>query len=173
MGLFRPTNTWRISVFRALRFHQSASVSSALCFPHCFPSLYGFLPWSAWVPLPLGRSDLRSSTTSLRLGPLSAVFPRTGFRFEIQSSLGALLLVNRASLVARFHPRPALATLLTFCLPLRYLASSAPLESQELCLSHLGVRLLRGFSAPSKLASLGCPSDPPSMGFLPSTLSSN
>ena len=173
MGLFRPTNTWRISVFRALRFHQSASVSSALCFPHCFPSLYGFLPWSAWVPLPLGRPDLRSSTTSLRLGPLSSVSlgPVSVLRFSSASELYSRLF--RASLATRFHPCDALAlshdllfslwgiwlpvprTALRPCFPLR---SSAPLW--VLCTMEVG------FPSVAR-------SGPPSMRFFPSTLSSN
>ena len=28
-----------------------------LCLPRCFLSLYGFLPWSAWIPLSLDRLD--------------------------------------------------------------------------------------------------------------------
>lgn len=109
VGLFRPTSTWRVPVFRVLRYTRSASVSSALCFPHCFLSLLGFLPWSAWVPLPLGRPDLRSSTTALRLGPLSSVSLGlvSVLRFSSASELCSRLF--RASLATQFHPCDALA----------------------------------------------------------------
>ena len=56
VGLFRPTGTSRVSVFRVLRYIRSVAISSTFCVPRCLPSLFGFLPWSAWAPLPLGRS---------------------------------------------------------------------------------------------------------------------
>ena len=63
-----------------------------LVLPSLLLSLLGFLPWSARAPLPRSRfafvrCDLASPW------PLVLDCSRTGFRFEIQFSLGALLPV--------------------------------------------------------------------------------
>ena len=64
-------------------------------------------------------------------------------------------------------------SLLTFCLPLRYLASCAPLDL-AVCLSHLRSFDCHGVSLHLEVALPRCyPSGAPSLGFLPSTLSSN
>ena len=108
-----------------------ASLVVSCLFSAFFLGLRGF-PYLLAAPTYVHRRPRFASAPCSR-------FSRTGFRFEIQFNLGALLLMNRALLVARFHPCPASASLLTFCLPLRSLASSAPLEFLELCLSHLEV----------------------------------
>jgi len=104
VGLFRPTGTSRVVVFRVLRYIRSVSVSSTFCFPRCLPSLFGFLPWSAWVPLPPGRFRSFRSATSLRHGPWLIVsfelvpVVRFGSAPELCSRL------FRALPVAWFHP---------------------------------------------------------------------
>ena len=59
-----------------------------------------------------------------------------------------------------------------FCLPLRYLASGAPLESliRRLCLSLFAVSTVLRFLCTSEVGFPRCyPSGSPSLGFLPST----
>ena len=109
VGLFRPTGTSRVVVFRALRYIRSVSVSSTFCFPRCLPSLVGFLPWSAWVPLPLGRFRSFRFATSLRHGPwLIVSFELVPVvRFGSASELCSRLF--RALPAAWFHPRCVLA----------------------------------------------------------------
>ena len=115
MGLFRPTGTSRVVVFRVLRYIRSVAISGTFCFPRCLPSLVGFLPWFAWVPLfmvfrpPLGRSRSFRSATSLRHGPwLIVSFELVPVvRFGSASELCSRLF--RASPVARFHPCAVLA----------------------------------------------------------------
>ena len=105
VGLFRPTGTSRVMVFRVLRYIRSVSVSSTFCFPRCLPSLVGFLPWSAWVPLPPGRFRSFRSATSLRPGPWLIVSSElvSVMRFGSASELCSRLF--RALPVAWFHPR--------------------------------------------------------------------
>jgi len=109
VGLFRPTGTSRVVVFRVLRCIRSVSVSSTFCFPRCLPSLFGFLPRSAWAPLPPGRFRSFRSATSLRPGPwLIVSFELVPVvRFGSVSELCSRLF--RALSVARFHPRYVLA----------------------------------------------------------------
>ena len=109
MGLFRPTGTSRVSVFRALRYIRSVTVSSTFCVPRCSPSLFGFLPWSAWAPLPPGRFRSFRSATSLRPGPWLIVSSELVpvVRFGSASELCSRLF--RALPVARFHPCAVLA----------------------------------------------------------------
>ena len=104
MGLFRPTGTSRVMVFRVLRYIRSVAISCTFCFPRCLPSLFGFLPWSAWVPLPPGRFRSFRSATSLRPGPLLIVsFELVPVvRFGSASELCSRLF--RALPAARFHP---------------------------------------------------------------------
>ena len=115
VGLFRPTGTSRVSVFRVLRYIRSVTISGTFCVPRCLPSLVGFLPWLAWVPLfmifrpPLGRSRSFRFATSLRPGPwLIVSFELVPVvRFGSASELCSRLF--RASPVARFHPCAVLA----------------------------------------------------------------
>ena len=111
MGLFRPTGTSRVVVFRVLRYIRSVTISCTFCFPRCSPSLVGFLPWSAWVPLPPGRFRSFRSASSLRPGPWLIVSSELVpvVRFGSASELCSRLF--RALPVARFHPRhvPALS----------------------------------------------------------------
>ena len=76
-----------------------------LLLPRCLPSLVGFLPWSAWVPLPPGRFRSFRSATSLRHGPwLIVSFELVPVvRFGPASELCSRLF--RALPVAWFHPR--------------------------------------------------------------------
>ena len=76
-GGWRPSDSWVCSAPLALRGLWSSEsyvtsgrlLSPAPCFPRRFPSLFGFLPESAWVPLPLGRFRSFRFATSLRSGP--------------------------------------------------------------------------------------------------------
>ena len=97
VGLSHPTGTLRVPVFRVLRYLRSVSVSSTLCFPRCYCPFSAFFLGLRGLPClvaasPYGRCDLASPW------PLVLDCSRTGFRFEIQFSLGALLPVV---------PRPA------------------------------------------------------------------
>ena len=92
MGLFRPTGTSRVVVFRVLRSYQSVSVSSTFAylavsclFTAFFLGLRGF-PYLL-TALILFFSDLASPW------PIVFGFPSDCFRFEIQSSLVAFLLI--------------------------------------------------------------------------------
>ena len=115
VGLFHPTGTSRVSVFRVLRYIRSVTISGTFCVPRCLPSLVGFLPWFAWVPLfmvfrpPLGRFRSFRLATSLRPGPwLIVSFELVPVvRFGSASELCSRLF--RASPVARFHPCAVLA----------------------------------------------------------------
>ncbi len=104
VGLFRPTGTSRVSVFRVLRHIRSVAISCTFCFPRCLPSLVGFLPWFAWVPLPLGRFRSFRSATSLRPGPWLIVSFELApvVRFGSASELCSRLF--RALPAAWFHP---------------------------------------------------------------------
>ena len=104
VGLFRPTGTSRVMVFRVLRYIRSVAISCTFCFPRCLPSLVGFLPWSARAPLPPGRFRSFRSATSLRHGPwLIVSFELVPVvRFGSASELCSRLF--RALPVARFHP---------------------------------------------------------------------
>ena len=104
MGLFRPTGTSRVVVFRVLRYIRSVAISCTFCFPRCLPSLVGFLPWSARAPLPPGRFRSFRSATSLRHGPwLIVSFELVPVvRFGPASELCSRLF--RALPAARFHP---------------------------------------------------------------------
>ena len=104
MGLFRPTGTSRVVVFRVLRYIRSVTISCTFCVPRCLPSLFGFLPWSAWVPLPLGRLRSFRSATSPRHDPwLIVSFELVPVvRFGSASELCSRLF--RALPAARFHP---------------------------------------------------------------------
>lgn len=108
VGLFRPTGTWRVPVFRVLRYIRSASVSSALCFPRCCCPFSAFFLGLRGLPCPVATS-LSCAATSLRLGPSSSVSlgPVSVLRFSSASELCSRL--SRASLAAQFHPRAALA----------------------------------------------------------------
>lgn len=108
VGLFRPTGTWRVPVFRVLRYIRSASVSSALCFPRCCCPFSAFFLGLRGLPCPAATS-LSCAATSLRLGPSSSVSlgPVSVLRFSSASELCSRL--SRASLAAQFHPRAALA----------------------------------------------------------------
>ena len=115
VGLFRPTGTSRVVVFRVLRYIRSVAISSTFCFPRCSPSLVGFLPWFAWVPLfmvfrpPLGRFRSFRLATSLRPGPWLIVSSELVpvVRFGSASELCSRLF--RALPVAWFHPCAVLA----------------------------------------------------------------
>ena len=143
-------------VFRVLRHIRSVAISCTFCFPRCLPSLFGFLPWSAWAPLPRGRFRSFRSATSLRPGPWLIVSSELVpvVRFGSASELCSRLF--RALPVARFHPCAVSALSPDFFLLLRYLASGAPLDL-AVCLSHLrsfdcpGVSLHSGSCSPSVL----------------------
>ncbi len=109
VGLFRPTGTSRVSVFRALRYIRSVAISSTFCIPRCSPSLFGFLPWSAWVPLPLGRFRSFRFATSLRHGPWLIVSFELAPVLRFGSAPELCSRLFRALSVARFHPCYVLA----------------------------------------------------------------
>ena len=75
VDLFRPTGTSRVMVFRVLRYIRSVAISSTFCVPRCSPSLIGFLPWLAWVPLPLGRLWSLDRFRSFRFHDLASPWP--------------------------------------------------------------------------------------------------
>jgi hypothetical protein len=177
VSLFHLTSTSRVIVFRVLRCNQSVSVSSSFCFPRCSPSLFGFLPWSAWVPLPLGRFRSFRFTTSLRLGPLSLVVPLTGFRCEIQFSLVAFLLTASCParcLVSSSHRQGALSWLSIFLWGIWLPVPRSNPEPWDSAFPTFGVSTPLGFLCTLEVAPTHCyMSKPPSMMFLPFTLSSN
>jgi len=105
VGLFHPTGTSRVVVFRALRYIRSVAISGPFCVPRCSPSLFGFLPWSAWVPLPPGRFRSFRSATSLRPGPLLIVSSELAPVLRFGSAPELCSRLFRALSVARFHPR--------------------------------------------------------------------
>jgi len=151
VGLFRPTGTSRVSVFRVLRYILSVTVSSTFCVPRCFPSLFGFLPWSAWAPLPPGRFRSFRSATSLRPGPwLIVSFELVPVvRFGSASELCSRLF--RALLVARFHPCYALALSPDFLSPFEVSGFWCPARvscSEALPFPPSQFLLPWGFSAP-------------------------
>ena len=161
MGLFRPTGTSRVAVFRVLRHIRSVAISGTFCLPRCSPSLVGFLPGFAWVPLfmvfrpPLGRSRSFRFATSLRPGPWLAVsFELVPVvRFGSASELCSRLF--RASPVARFHPHYVLALSHDFLTPFEVSGFRCPARPCGLPFPPSQFRLPWGFSAPWKLLSLG------------------
>ncbi len=126
--------------------------------PSLFLSLFGFLLRSAWVPLPLGRLRSFRFATSLRLSPLSSVFPQTGFRCEIQFSLVALLLVaSRLAhcLVSSLHRLALSLDLLSLFEVSSFLCPAQASSLETLLFPPSQFRLPWGFSALWKLISLG------------------
>ena len=151
VGLFRPTGTSRVVVFRVLRYIRSVAVSSTFCVPRCLPSLFGFLPESAWVPLPLGRFRSFRSATSLRPGPwLIVSFELVSvLRFGSASELCSRLF--RALPVAWFRPRAVLALSPDFLSPFEVSGFWCPARvscSEALPFPPSQFRLPWGFSAP-------------------------
>ena len=161
MGLFRPTGTSRVVVFRVLRYIRSVTISGTFCVPRCLPSLVGFLPWFAWVPLfmvfrpPLGRFRSFRLATSLRPGPwLIVSFELVPVvRFGSASELCSRLF--RASPVARFHPCAVLALSPDFLSPFEVSGFWCPARPCGLPFPPSQFLLPWGFSAPLKLLSLG------------------
>ena len=155
VGLFRPTGTSRVSVFRALRYIRSVAVSSTFCVPRCSPSLFGFLPWSAWAPLPHGRFRSSRFATSLRPGPwLIFSFELVPvLRFGSASELCSR--VFRALSVARFHPRYVSAFSPDFLSPFEVSGFLCPARPCGLPFPPSQFRLPWGFSALWKLLPLG------------------
>ena len=112
-GGWRSSDSWVCSAPLALRglwsseFYVTVSrfLFPAPWRPSLFLSLFGFLSWSAWVPLPLGRFRSFRSATSLRPGPwLIVSFELVPVvRFGSASELCSRLF--RALPVAWFHPR--------------------------------------------------------------------
>lgn len=159
--MFRPTGTSRVAVFRVLRHIRSVAISGTFCLPRCSPSLVGFLPGFAWVPLfmvfrpPLGRSRSFRFATSLRPGPWLAVsFELVPVvRFGSASELCSRLF--RASPVARFHPRHVSALSHDFLTPFEVSGFRCPARPCGLPFPPSQFRLPWGFSAPWKLLSLG------------------
>ena len=144
-------------------------LSPAPCFPRCLPSLVGFLPWLAWVPLPPGRFRSFRSATSLRPGPWLIVSFELVPVVRFGSASELCSRVFRALSVARFHPRYVSAFSPDFCLPLRYLASCAPLNL-AVCFSLFAVSTALRFLCTSEVGFPRCyPSGSPSLGFLPFT----
>ena len=142
-------------VFRVLRYIRSVAVSSSLL-PSPFPVSFrissrvcvgSLTSWPlSFVPF----CDLAS------LWPLAHRFLWTGFRYEIRFSLGAFSRLFRALSLLGFTLALSRLSLLTFWLPLRSLASGAPLD-HKVCLSRLrsfdcpGVSLHRWSCSPSVL----------------------
>ena len=154
VGLFRPTGTSRVSVFRVLRYIRSVAVSSSL-----LPSLFAVscrVSSGAYVgsltswPLPFVRF-----TTSLRPGPLLIVsFELVPVvRFGSASELCSRLF--RALPVAWFHPCAVLALSLDLLSPFEVSGFRCPARPYGLPFPPSQFRLPWGFSAPLKLLSLG------------------
>ena len=167
--MFRPTGTSRVSVFRVLRYIRSVAISSTFCVPRCLPSLFGFLPESAWAPLPCGRSRSFRFATSLRPGPwLIVSFELVPVvRFGSASELCSRLF--RALPVARFHPCHVSALSPDFLSPFEVSGFRCPARPCGLPFP------LRSFDCPGvslhlEVALPRCyPSGAPSLGFLPFT----
>ena len=161
MGLFRPTGTSRVVVFRVLRYIRSVAISCTFCFPRCLPSLFGFLPWSAWVPLfmvfrpPPGRFRSFRSATSLRPGPWLIVSSELVpvVRFGSASELCSRLF--RALPTARFHPCCVSALSPGLLSPFEVSGFWCPARPCGLPFPPSQFLLPWGFSAPLKLLSLG------------------
>ena len=155
MGLFRPTGTSRVVVFRALRFIRSVAISCTFCFPRCSPSLFGFLPWSAWAPLPHGRFRSFRSATSLRHDPwLIVSFELVSvMRFSSASELSPACTALRLSL--GFTLATSRHSLLTFLSPFEVSGFLCPARPCGLPFPPSQFRLPWGFSALWKLLPLG------------------
>ena len=161
MGLFRPTGTSRVVVFRVLRYIRSVAISGTFCVPRCLPSLVGFLPWFAWVPLfmvfrpPLGRSRSFRSATSLRHGPWLIVSFELVPVLRFGSASELCSRVFRALSVARFHPRYVSAFSPDFLSPFEVSGFLCPARPCGLPFPPSQFRLPWGFSALWKLLPLG------------------
>ena len=147
---------WVCSAPLALRGFQSSEsyvtsgrlLSPAPCVPRCLPSLFGVLPWFAWVPLPLGRFRSFRSATSLRPGPwLIVSFELVPVvRFGSASELCSRLF--RALPIAWFHPRAVSAFSPDFLSPFEVSGFRCPARPCGLPFPPSQFRLPWGFSAP-------------------------
>ena len=144
-------------------------LSPAPCFPRRFPSLFGFLPESAWVPLPLGRFRSFRFATSLRFGPWLIVsfelvsVMRFGSASELSPGCSAPCPCSVSSSLCRGSlswPSDSLWGI-WLLVPRSTIRSAFPAFAVSTAL---------GFLCTFEVALPRCdPSGAPSLGFLPST----
>jgi len=162
-GVLRSSDLWVCSAPLALRglwSSESYVTVSRFLFPAPWRpslslSLFGFLPWSAWAPLPLGRFRSFRSATSLRHDPwLIVSFELVSvMRFSSASELSPACTALRPSL--GFTLATSRHSLLTFKSPFEVSGFLCPARPCGLPFPPSQFRLPWGFSALWKLLSLG------------------
>jgi hypothetical protein len=174
VGLFHPTGTSRVVIFRVLRYIQSVAISSTFCFPRCFCLFSDFFQGLRGFPYLLAVCVLVFASR-----PRFALAPGLRFslglvsvmRFSSASELCSWL--SRALPVAWFHPYSVTALSLDFLTPFEvsgFLCPAQVPEPRNFAFPTFGVSTPLGFLCTMEVGIPRCyPSGSPSLRFLPFT----